>query len=69
MYAILAIYNPDARLFNCRVGSLVNLFVRIGVKGLGPTIAGMVAGTIQFVLLLPLQKYVSLGEKEVQKLP
>ena len=47
-------------------GLVVNLFVRIGVEGLGPTIAGMVAGTIQFVLLFPLQKYVLLREKAIQ---
>ena len=45
-------------------GLVVNLFIRLGVEGIGPTIAGLTAGTIQFVLLFPLQKFVLLREKK-----
>ncbi len=45
-------------------GLVTNLLISWGVEGLGPTIAGMVAGTIQFLLLFPLQKFVLLKEKK-----
>lgn len=45
-------------------GLVANLFINLGVEGLGPTVAAMAAGTIQMVLLFPLQKFVLLREKK-----
>lgn len=45
-------------------GLIANLMISWGVEGLGPTIASMVAGNIQFILLFPLQKFVLLREKK-----
>lgn len=47
-------------------GLVANLLISVGVESLGPTIAGMAAGTIQFVVLFPLQKFVLLREKKEQ---
>ena len=45
-------------------GLIVNFLIGLGVETLGPTIAGLVAGSIQFVLLFPIQKFVLLREKK-----
>ena len=44
-------------------GLVANLFIARGVESLGPTVAAMAAGTIQMLLLFPLQKFVLLREK------
>lgn len=46
-------------------GLIVNLFIIINLEGLGPTVGAMAAGTIQMVLLFPIQKYILLKEKKV----
>lgn len=48
-------------------GLVANLFIIIHAEGIGPTIASMAAGTIQMIVLFPLQKYVLLREKSPQK--
>lgn len=45
-------------------GLVANLMIKIGVEGLGPTIASMTAGFIQMIVLYPLQKFVLLKEKK-----
>ena len=46
-------------------GIITNWFASIGVEVIGPTLASIGAGLIQFVVLFPLQKYVLLKEKRV----
>ena len=48
-------------------GLIANAFTNIGVEAIGPTIAAMTAGTMQMILLFPLQKYVLLKEKKVEE--
>lgn len=43
-------------------GLIMNLFITLNVESLGPTIAAMGAGTIQMIVLFPLQKFVLLRE-------
>ena len=38
-----------------------------GVEGIAPTLAAMLAGTVQLVILFPLQKFVLLGEMKTNK--
>ena len=45
-------------------GLIANALINAGVEGLGPTIAGLIAGQVQFVILFPLQKFVLLREKK-----
>ena len=45
-------------------GLIANAFINVGVESIGPTIAAMAAGTIQMILLFPLQKFVLLREKK-----
>ena len=45
-------------------GLIANLLISLGAEAIGPTIAGMAAGTIQMILLFPLQKFVLLREKK-----
>lgn len=44
-------------------GLVVSLFIKWGVESIGPTIGAMVAGTIQMLVLFPIQKFVLLREK------
>ena len=49
-------------------GIVANGLSQLGAEAIAPTIAGMVAGTFQMIVLFPLQKYVLLRErKEVNK--
>ena len=48
-------------------GIVANLFVSWGVESLAPTIASMAAGTVQMILLFPLQKFVLLREHKPKK--
>lgn len=45
-------------------GIVANFLIGHGLETLGPTIASMVAGLIQMVVLFPLQKFVLLREKK-----
>lgn len=63
-YVIYIVFLFVLILFTTWVQGLVaNLFIKWGVESLGPTIASMTAGTIQMLLLFPLQKWVLLREK------
>ena len=44
-------------------GLVANLFISWGLESLGPTVAAMAAGTIQMLVLFPIQKFVLLREK------
>lgn len=46
-------------------GVVANALVSVNVEVLAPTIASMVAGTVQMIVLFPLQKFVLLREKKV----
>ena len=48
-------------------GVAVNIMVGWGVEGIAPTLAAMLAGTVQLVILFPLQKFVLLREKKTNK--
>ena len=50
-------------------GIVVNGLTRVGVEGIAPTIAAMAAGTLQMIVLFPIQKYILLREKKVPKEP
>lgn len=45
-------------------GLVTNLLIGVGLEVIGPTLAAMAAGFIQFLILFPLQKYVLLREKK-----
>lgn len=45
-------------------GIIANAISSAGAEAIAPTIAGMVAGTFQMIVLFPLQKYVLLREKK-----
>lgn len=45
-------------------GIIANAISSIGAEAVAPTIAGMVAGTFQMIVLFPLQKFVLLREKK-----
>lgn len=45
-------------------GLVANLLIGVGLEIIGPTLAAMAAGFIQFLVLFPLQKYVLLTEKK-----
>ena len=45
-------------------GLIVNALVKVNFEALAPTIAAMAAGTIQMLVLFPLQKFVLLREKK-----
>ena len=63
-YVIYIVFLFVLILFTTWVQGLVaNLFIKWGVESIGPTIASMTAGTIQMLLLFPLQKRVLLREK------
>ena len=47
-------------------GLVANLLIGVGLEVLGPTLAAMAAGFIQFLVLFPLQKYVLLREKKTR---
>ena len=47
-------------------GLVANLFINLGVESIGPTIAAMAAGSIQMIVLFPIQKFVLLREKKNQ---
>lgn len=47
-------------------GIIANALTSVGVEAIAPTVAGMVAGTFQMIVLFPLQKYVLLREKKVE---
>lgn len=44
-------------------GLIVNYMTRAKLEGIAPTIAGLIAGTLQFIIIFPLQKFVLLREK------
>ena len=48
-------------------GVAVNIMVDWGIEGFAPTLAAMLAGTVQLVILFPLQKFVLLREKKTNK--
>ena len=48
-------------------GVAVNIMVGWGVEGIAPTLAAMLAGTVQLVILFPLQKFVLLREMKKNK--
>jgi len=48
-------------------GIIVNSLIASGVEVIAPTLAGMIAGTIQFFVLFPLQKFVFLREKKKEE--
>lgn len=45
-------------------GLVVNALISVNFESLAPTIAAMVAGTVQMIVLFPLQKFVLLREKK-----
>lgn len=45
-------------------GVVSNWITSLGAEAIAPTIAGMVAGTLQMIVLFPLQKFVLLREKK-----
>ena len=45
-------------------GVVANFLSSLGAESIAPTIASMVAGTIQMITLFPLQKFVLLREKK-----
>lgn len=45
-------------------GIVANGLSQLGAEAIAPTIAGMVAGTFQMIVLFPLQKYVLLRERK-----
>lgn len=45
-------------------GLIVGGLTSVGAEGIAPTIAAMAAGTIQMVVLFPLEKFVLLAEKK-----
>jgi putative flippase GtrA len=47
-------------------GLVANLLIGVGLESLGPTVAAMAAGTIQMILLFPIQKFVLLREKKIK---
>lgn len=48
-------------------GVVVNWLTSLGAEVIAPTIAGMVAGTVQMIIIFPLQKFVLLREKKKQE--
>ena len=45
-------------------GLVANGLTNVGAEAIAPTLAGMVAGTVQMIVLFPLQKFVLLREKK-----
>ena len=45
-------------------GVVSNWITSLGAEAIAPTITGMVAGTLQMIVLFPLQKFVLLREKK-----
>lgn len=45
-------------------GVVANWMTSLGAEGIAPTIAAMAAGTVQMIVLFPLQKFVLLREKK-----
>ena len=45
-------------------GLIVNWLTSLGVEAIAPTIAAMIAGTAQMIIIFPLQKFVLLKEKK-----
>ena len=45
-------------------GLVANGLTNVGAEAIAPTLAGMVAGTFQMIVLFPLQKFVLLREKK-----
>lgn len=47
-------------------GLVVNWLTSLGAEAIAPTVAGMVAGTGQMIIIFPLQKFVLLKEKKIE---
>ncbi len=45
-------------------GIIANALTSVGAEGIAPTVAAMTAGTVQLIVLFPLQKFVLLREKK-----